>query len=170
MRRSVPNEPVSTYRWKWNIDLNDTSAGTCKVNVLAQVVMGKDDAEHTFARVTDLPIKNLKQAIKVAALDRSRWQIENTVFHVLKNADGYHFKHNYGHGKKHLCSIMMLMMLTAYLFDQAAALGCEAFQAALARPRWLRELWDVQRAHLWLTEVDSWTHLYQRLSWRLQPP
>ena len=167
---SVPDEPMSWYRWKSNVDLNESSKGSCKVTVLEQVVMGKDDKEQTFTWATDLPVKNLKNAMKVAALGRSRWRIENTVFHVLKDADGYHFEHNYGHGKQHLCSVMMLLMLTAFLFDQAAALGCEAFQAALVKARQLRELWDVQRAHIWLTEVYSWTHLYQRLGWHRQPP
>ena len=30
---------------------------------------------------------------------RARWKIENETFNTLKN-QGYHFEHNYGHGKK----------------------------------------------------------------------
>ncbi len=32
---------------------------------------------------------------------RARWKIENETFNTLKN-QGYHFKHNFGLGKKHL--------------------------------------------------------------------
>jgi hypothetical protein len=40
------------------------------------------------------------------AAGRARWKIENQNNYVLKNL-GYHLEHNFGHGKKHLASLLM---------------------------------------------------------------
>jgi hypothetical protein len=38
---------------------------------------------------------------EMAAAGRARWKIENENNNVLKN-HGYHFEHNFGHGKQHV--------------------------------------------------------------------
>ena len=48
------------------------------------------------------------------AAGRSRWKIENENNNTLKTK-GYHFKHNYGHGKQPLSSLLATLTLLAYL-------------------------------------------------------
>ena len=63
---------------------------------------------------------------------RARWKIENETFNTLKN-QGYHFEHNYGHGKKNLPVVLaMVMLLAFFLVDQAQQRCCPLFQAARA--------------------------------------
>ena len=44
---------------------------------------------------------------------RARWKIENENNNVLKTK-GYHLEHNFGHGKKHLSSLLLTMNLLAF--------------------------------------------------------
>jgi len=45
---------------------------------------------------------------------RSRWTIENEGNTVLKNQD-YHGEHNDGHGSRHLCAVLLVLLLLAFL-------------------------------------------------------
>jgi len=36
---------------------------------------------------------------------RTRWKIKNETFNILKN-QGYHFEHNFGHGRQYLATAM----------------------------------------------------------------
>ena len=44
---------------------------------------------------------------------RARWKIENEHNNTLKTK-GYHLEHNFGHGKKHLASVLMTMNLLSF--------------------------------------------------------
>ncbi len=44
---------------------------------------------------------------------RARWKTENENNNLLKN-HGYHFEHNFGHGKQHLSNVLATLIL-AYL-------------------------------------------------------
>jgi len=46
---------------------------------------------------------NTGNVYEIMRAGRARWRIENETFNTLKN-QGYHFEHNYGHGKENLCS------------------------------------------------------------------
>ena len=49
---------------------------------------------------------------QIAAAGRCRWKIENE--NVLKN-HGYHFDHNFDHGKLHLANSLATLNLLAFL-------------------------------------------------------
>ena len=66
---------------------------------------------------------------ELARIGRTRWKIENETFNTLKN-QGYEFEHNFGHGKKHLSTNMIYMMMMAFLVDQLQAMGCPNFKRA----------------------------------------
>ena len=161
-----PSITKSRYRWATDADLNESSKRSCKVNVLEQVEVDKDGNEHRFTWVTNLPLEDLDDAIWVARLGRSRWKIENNLFKMMKDEDGYHFEHNYGHGSKHLCAIMMLLMLLAFLLDQAAALACGFFKDAWKKRKRLSYLWDWQRGVLRVCLIGSWEELHLRVAGR----
>ncbi|MHB1530496.1 MAG: ISNCY family transposase [Acidiferrobacteraceae bacterium] len=50
----------------------------------------------------------------LAAAARARWGIENGANNTLKTK-GYHFEHNFGHGKRHLSSLLATLNLLAFL-------------------------------------------------------
>ena len=52
--------------------------------------------------------------VALAAVGRSRWKIENENNNTLKTK-GYHFEHNYGHGKQHLSAVLATLIILAYL-------------------------------------------------------
>jgi hypothetical protein len=73
-----------------------------------------------------------ENAYIIARGGRARWHIENETFNTLKN-QGYHFEHNFGHGYKHLSTVFAILMMLAFLIDQAEQLSCGLFQAALTK-------------------------------------
>ncbi len=75
-------------------------------------------AGRTRTWVTDLPLTRATAA-EAHACARSRWKIENETFNTLKN-QGYELEHNFGHGHQHLPTVLMLMMLLAFLIRSVA--------------------------------------------------
>jgi len=55
---------------------------------------------------------------------------------------GYHFEHNFGHGKNHLSVIFAMLMMLAFAVDQAQQLACRLFQAAWVKAGSKRFLWE----------------------------
>ena len=64
--------------------------------------------------VTDFPITD-QNVPALAAAGRARWKIENENNNTLKTK-GYHLEHNFGHGKKHLASLLAAMNILAFLY------------------------------------------------------
>ncbi|MCK4963233.1 MAG: hypothetical protein KAS19_12135, partial [Anaerolineales bacterium] len=69
------------------------------VNFLEYWEVGKDKTQH-FSWVTDFTITK-QNAFPIMRGGRARWKVENETYNTLKN-HGYHFEHNFGHGKKNL--------------------------------------------------------------------
>ncbi len=103
------------YTYLNNIALNSSNAEV-RVNVLVCEIINPKGKKTQFSWVTDIELnpKNLKE---IMLIGRSRWKIENETFNTLKN-QGYHFEHNYGHGKKNLSTVLAYLMLLAFHNDQ----------------------------------------------------
>ena len=93
---------------------------------------------------------------------RARWKIENETFNTLKN-QGYHFEHNYGHGFQHLSTVLMMLMMLAFLVDQTAQLSCPLFRAAYEKAKSKRTLWERQRVLFFELAFENMTELYKRI-------
>ncbi|MDQ6962664.1 MAG: hypothetical protein Q9M28_09085 [Mariprofundaceae bacterium] len=100
---------------------------------------------------------------------RARWKIENETFNTLKN-QGYHFEHNFGHGKKHLATVMAHIMLLAFLIDQVQALSCEMFQQAVVESKSKIRFWFSVRAVFTEMYVESWEDMYRAFIYGRQAP
>ena len=98
---------------------------------------------------------------------RARWKIENETFNTLKN-QGYALEHNYGHGQKSLATVLMQLMLLAFLVDQAQEHGCAWFQAARRRFRSRTSLWEGMRALFCYCPVGSWEILWRTIAERFK--
>lgn len=100
------------YRWANHVPLTE-GADPLKVNWLELTITNGDGAVlYRNAFITDWEVTE-ETVGGLAAAGRARWKIENENNNVLKTK-GYHLKHNFGHGKKHLSSLLLTMNLLAF--------------------------------------------------------
>lgn len=112
-----------------------------------------------FTWVTDFKITrgNARHLVRGG---RARWRIENETFNTLKN-QGYHFEHNFGHGKQNLSVVFATLMMLAFLVDQVQQRCCPLFQAVWKKLRTKRLVWDNLRSHFRHFTFCSMEHLYR---------
>ncbi|MDA1086060.1 MAG: hypothetical protein O2901_03490 [Verrucomicrobia bacterium] len=99
---------LDTFRW-------------CEVTVTAK---GKQIHHNAF--ITDFTITDENVAGIVTA-GRARWKIENENNNTLKKR-GYHLEHNFGHGKKHLSSLLATLNILAFLFHSFLTFCDDAYR------------------------------------------
>jgi len=130
------------------------------VNFVEYWEIGKDKTRH-FCWVTDFTITK-RNVFTIMRGGRARWKVENETFNTLKN-QGYHFEHNYGHGKKHLSVVFAALMMLAFLVDQVQQLGCALFQAVLDKKSSRKRLWEHMRALFKTLEFNSMAQLFRAI-------
>jgi hypothetical protein len=124
---------------------------------------GKQTYHNTW--VTDIRVTT-QNVFDIVRGGRARWKIENETFNTLKN-QGYHFEHNYGHGKQNLSTVFAMLMMLAFLIDQAQQLSCGLFQCAWKKMGSKKALWERLRAAFHMFYIDSWTSLYEGIIYGL---
>lgn len=115
------------FRCYTDVPLNDAHYDY-RVNVIDYTEIKPDGRKQHFTWVTNMTIKQ-KNVHPLMRAARARWRIENETFNTLKN-QGYHFRHNYGHGKDQLCSVMTMLMMLSFLIDQVQQLCCSRYKKA----------------------------------------
>ena len=115
-----------------------------------------------FSWVTDFTITR-DNAFDLMRGGRARWKIENETFNTLKN-QGYHFEHNFGHGKQHLSVVFASLMMLAFAVDQTQQLACQLFQAAWAQAGSKRALWEKMRGLFHDLPIDSMTMIWRAIA------
>lgn len=116
-----------------------------------------------FSWITDLPpLPKPKMLPLIERGGRARWKIENETFNTLKN-QGYHFEHNYGHGFKNLSTVLMMLMMLAFLVDQAQQIACPLFRAALDKMNSRKALWEKLRALFFEFAFGSMAAIYRTI-------
>ncbi|WPL12750.1 hypothetical protein [Thiorhodovibrio litoralis] len=132
-----------------------------EVNFLEYWEHAPDGKVTHFSWVTDIPIDdtNLMTLMRGA---RARWKIENETFNTLKN-QGYHFEHNFGHGDQHLSTVLMHLMMLAFLIDQIQQRCCRLFQTAMTAAQSKIRLWDQLRHRFNLCLIPNWEALYRSI-------
>jgi hypothetical protein len=131
------------------------------VNFLEYWEIQDDGSTQHFSWVTDFEISR-ENAFQLMRGGRARWKIENETFNTLKN-QGYQCEHNYGHGKKHLSVVFVLLMMLAFLVDQIQQFACQLFRAVWQKEGSKKQLWEHMRALFYSLEFDSMVHLFQAL-------
>ena len=139
----------------------NASNSAVKTNVLYARVWDRKGNETVFSFITNIKLTK-KNVVDLLATGRSRWKIENETFNTLKN-QGYHFEHNYGHGQKHLCTIMAYLMMLAFWVDQLQQLANGTFQAIHRELKTRVKLWDGMRSVFKMIPVNSMQNLYEKL-------
>ncbi len=130
------------------------------VNFVEYWEIGKDKTQH-FGWVTDFHITEWN-AFTIMRGGRARWKVENETFNTLKN-QGYHFEHNFGHGKRNLSVVFVALMMLAFLVDQVQQLACALFQAVLKKKGSRKRLWEHVRALFKTLEFESMTQLFEAI-------
>lgn len=103
-----------SYRYANQVPLAE-GADALKVNWCEVTVTNTQDAVlYRNGFITDFPVTEENVAALVAA-GRARWKIENENNNTLKT-QGYHLEHNFGHGTKHLSSLLATLNILAFLF------------------------------------------------------
>lgn len=140
------------FRFLNNVPLNKSNQDLL-VNVLEYWQVEKDGKTTTFSWVTDIELTE-ENVHTIMRGGRARWKVENETFNTLKN-QGYNLGHNYGLGKKNLSGIFTILMMLAFLIDQAQQLSCWLFQAAAVKRGSKRDLWETIRGFFYHFKVDS---------------
>jgi hypothetical protein len=140
------------FRFMNQVPLNKSNPDLL-INVLEYWQIDKDEKITKFSWVTDIPITE-ENVFQLMRAGRARWKVENETFNTLKN-QGYNLDHNYGLGKKNLSAVFAILMMLAFLIDQAQQLSCWLFQEALQKAESKRYLWESIRGFFHNYRVDS---------------
>jgi hypothetical protein len=150
---------VHRFRFVNQVPLNASNPDV-RVNFIEYWEMSADRVQHC-SWVTDLWVSR-RNVYALMRGGRARWKIENETFHTLKN-QGYNFEHNYGHGEQHLSVVFAILMMLAFLVDQAQQLCCALFQAVWAKLGSKRRLWERMRALFYDYAFASMRQLFEAL-------
>ena len=157
---------VHRFRFINDVPLNASNPDV-RVNFIEYWEMSDNKVQH-FSWVTDLWV-NKRNVFHLMRGGRARWKIENETFNTLKN-QGYNFEHNYGHGEQHLSVVFAMLMMLAFLVDQAQQLCCALFQAVWAKLGSKRRLWERMRALFYTYALASMRQLFEALLYGLKKP
>lgn len=130
-----------------------------KVSLIEYRETRKNGKELNFSWVTNIPVTK-ENIYCLMRGGRARWKIENETFNTLKNL-GYHFEHNFGHGKEYLASVFCLLMVLSFLIDQIQEISCSLYRSMKDFAGTYRALWEQMRTLFQYVTAESWEEFYQ---------
>lgn len=152
---------IHRFRFLNDVPLNKSNKDV-RVNFLEYWEI-KGNKSQYFSWITDFTVSKYN-AFELMRGGRARWKIENETFNTLKN-QGYHFEHNFGHGKNNLSVVFALLMMLAFAVDQAQQLACQLFQAAWAATgsKWF--LWERMRSLFYELPMQSMADIWRAIAY-----
>ena len=150
------------YRWIASVPLRDTKDALAVNWFSIEILNAKGKRTYYNSFVTDLPITP-ENVAELAAAGRARWKIENETFNVLK-CNGYNLEHNFGHGKKTLASVFVVLNLLAFAFHTVANLCVLAWRTALAARGARYRFFEHLRTITAYIVFDDWPHLLRSIA------
>lgn len=153
------------YSYLNNVPLNYAHPEV-RVNILVCKITDKKGKTKQFSWVTDI-ILNHKNLKEIMLTGRSRWKIENETFNTLKN-QGYHFEHNYGHGKKYLSTVMAYLMLLAFHNDQIIQRCNRTLQGIWKMTKTKSRLWATLRVLFMVKLFQNFKEIYDYMAFMYQ--
>ena len=156
-RRTGKKQFTDTYRYVNQVPLRN-SDDALMVNWFELVTTAPDGtvlfntAWATSHRVT------IENVVSLAAAGRARWKIENENNNTLKTK-GYHFEHNFGHGKQFLSNLFATMILLAFLVHTTLDWVDEPYRAVRNSLPSRRTFFEHLRALIHYLPFDDWNHL-----------
>ena len=118
---------IHEYRWVEGVPLREGKDALI-VNWCELAIYHQDTGELLFRNsfATSLPV-TADTVSDIVSWGRCRWKVENENNNVLKTK-GYHFEHNYGHGNENLSSVLLTLLLYAFLCHTIFALTLPAYR------------------------------------------
>ena len=149
------------YEWVTGVPLNG-SPDAPLINFIQFRIIKDGEVKYRNAWVTDLvpTTDNIVQLVRAA---RARWKIENEGFNTLKN-QGYHLKHNFGHGDRHLSEALFVVNLLAFFMHQIFELVDGMYQRVRTFFSSRRAFWDEVRSAFRLFLFTSWDQVLERMN------
>ena len=138
------------------------SSPTTRVNFIQYKQTDANGKRTTFTWITNIKLADNK-LVTIMKAGRARWKIENETFNTLKNL-GYHFEHNYGHGKDHLSTMFAYLMLLAF-FIQAC---CHIFKQIEKKIVIKIKVWSTIKAIFQTNQLESVKDIYKHIAFLFQ--
>jgi len=150
-------DTLHEFNYYDDVPLNDAHYDY-RVRVIEYIETRKTGKQRRWTWITKLDVTddNVYDIMRAA---RARWRIENETFNTLKN-QGYQFEHNFGHGNEHLCSVMTMLMLLAFLIDQVQQLCCRVYQKAREHVGNFKRLFEKMRVLIEYAVWDSFEQMF----------
>lgn len=150
------------HHFEYANNIRLASSGEVRANFLSYTQTDKKGKRTTFTWVSSLKISK-SNAFALMRAARARWRIENETFNTLKNL-GYHFEHNFGHGKDHLSTSFAYLMLLAFWTDQFVQAVYRPFQILQQGLKTKLKLWESIKAVFHTCVVESMLKIYQKIA------
>ena len=149
---------TETYRWMNAIPLRNgddaLEVNWCEITVTT--VKGEVLYRNAWATSESIHRENV---CALVAAGRSRWKIENENNNTLKT-QGYHFEHNYGHGKQHLAAVLATLILLAFLVHSMLDHCDELYQRVRQQVSSRRTFFEHLRALTLYMVFATWDELF----------
>ena len=156
------------YQWLCGVPLRG-DAKAMDVNWLSvEIADAKGKVTYRNSFVTDMAVGRDNVAA-MAAAGRARWKIENEAFNTLKTK-GYNLEHNFGHGKKHLASVLATLNLLAFACHTVLDLTAKKWKAARREVVTRQGFFNTLLALTAYVVFPSWDHLLETMAFARPPP
>jgi hypothetical protein len=168
LRRKGKPHLTDTYRYLNEVPLRDGD-DALRVNWCELVTTREDGTvqyRNAWASSHRIDEHNVEL---VAKAGRTRWKIENEGNNTLKTK-GYHFEHNFGHGKQHLANLLATMILLAFLMHTCFDWLDQRYRAVRSALPSRKTFFEHVRALLFYLPFDSWDHLLSFMLRKVNAP
>lgn len=150
---------TDTYQYASSVPLRDGDDALmvdwCELRTTDET--GKLCYHNSF--VSSLPVTQAN-VVEVVAAGRARWKIENENNNTLKTR-GYHFEHNFGHGHDHLASVLLSLVILAFLLHTMLQWLDERFKVLRSIVPSRKVLFNDLRALASYLHFPSWSALVE---------
>lgn len=149
---------IDKYRFYNGVPLRD-GEDALEVNWCELSTTRKKDGKIVYknAFATNFTITE-ENVIEIVRDGRARWKIENENNNVLKTK-GYNLEHNFGHGKKHLSSLLFTFNLLAYLFHTLLEFFDKKYELVRRNLPTRKTFFEHIRALTTYMYFKNWNHL-----------
>lgn len=159
------------YRWACDVPLRAGDDGM-RVNWCELTITHETDGtrlyRNSFATNLEVDATTVKA---ITHAGRARWKHENEGHNVLTTR-GYHIKHNFGHGKEHLATVMFTLNLLAFLLHTFLLLVDSRYRAVREELGARRTFFSDIRSLMRYQVFASWEKLlhFMAVGLEVEPP